>query len=143
MGRKQGQVKFFDGDKGFGFIECDGVDYFVHVTNLRQGSSLIDGETVEFKPVQGRKQEGPEALNVERVDPPSMTRSEGTVERYNEDKGYGFISRGPGQGDVFVHTSDVEGSRDLCEGAKVTYTVRSDRDGRTRAYKVKLCDEET
>jgi cold shock protein len=48
--------------------------------------------------------------------------AQGTVSRFNEQKGYGFISPEHGGGDVFVHYSDIEGAgfRSLEEGEKVT-----------------------
>jgi CspA family cold shock protein len=60
-----GIVKFFNEEKGFGFIstETDG-DIFVHSSNI-EGSgrrSLVTGQNVEFEIGQGRK--GPEANNV-------------------------------------------------------------------------------
>jgi CspA family cold shock protein len=57
--------------------------------------------------------------------------AQGTVSRFNEQKGYGFISPDPGGGDVFVHYSDIEGAgfRSLEEGQKVTYEVTQGRKG--------------
>ena len=56
-----------------------------------------------------------------------MERQSGTVKWFNDSKGYGFIERGEGQDDVFVHFSDIEvegnGYRTLNEGQKVTFTV--------------------
>ena len=51
---KQGKVKWFDSEKGFGFIEPDegGKDIFVHrnnVANLGFQQGLEDGEAVEFE----------------------------------------------------------------------------------------------
>ncbi len=61
----QGKVKFFNAEKGYGFItQEDGDDVFVHFSNI-DGSgyrTLEEGQSVEFEIGPGRK--GPEALNV-------------------------------------------------------------------------------
>ena len=63
-----GQVKWFNSDKGFGFIERDsGGDIFVHYSAI-QGSgyrSLNEGDKVEFEVGEGLK--GPAAQNVHIV----------------------------------------------------------------------------
>jgi CspA family cold shock protein len=60
-----GTVKFFNAEKGYGFISQEqGEDVFVHFSNI-QGSgykSLDEGQRVEFDIAQGRK--GDEAQNV-------------------------------------------------------------------------------
>ncbi len=60
-----GTVKFFNSEKGFGFIAREqGDDIFVHYSNI-QGSgykSLEEGQAVEFDTAPGRK--GEEAQNV-------------------------------------------------------------------------------
>jgi len=63
----QGTVKFFDHDRGFGFISREGgEDVFVHVSNLAVvGTSLAEGQAVEFDVGPGRKSE--EAKNVRAV----------------------------------------------------------------------------
>ena len=63
----QGTVKFFDNDRGFGFISREGgEDVFVHVSNLRAGvTTLAEGQTVEFAVGPGRKSE--EAKDVRSV----------------------------------------------------------------------------
>jgi cold shock protein len=63
----QGTVKFFDSDRGFGFISRDGGDdVFVHASNLQvSGTTLTEGQTVEFDVGPGRKSE--EAKNVRPV----------------------------------------------------------------------------
>jgi CspA family cold shock protein len=63
-----GTVKFFNREKGYGFItQPEGDDIFVHFSNI-EGSgfrSLEEGQNVEFEVGPGRK--GPEALNVRVV----------------------------------------------------------------------------
>ena len=137
MVRKEGEVKFFDSDRGFGFIEVDGIDYFVHVTNVRNEEPLVDGECVEFKPAKGKQNgSGYEALDVKRIDPPEMAQEEGIVELYNDAKGYGFVKRET-KGDVFVHVNDLkDSSDDLEEGVRIRFKVRADQDGRSRAYEI-------
>jgi CspA family cold shock protein len=60
-----GTVKFFNEQKGFGFItNPDGDDVFVHVSNVVGAGTpaLTEGQTVEYETAPGRK--GPEAVNV-------------------------------------------------------------------------------
>jgi len=54
----QGQVKWFDSKKGFGFIiGPEGKDVFVHFTSIEGDGfrSLKDGEPVDYEQVQGEK----------------------------------------------------------------------------------------
>ncbi|GAK01715.1 MULTISPECIES: cold shock domain-containing protein [Geomicrobium] len=63
----KGTVKWFNAEKGFGFIEReDGDDVFVHFSAIQvEGfKTLEDGETVEFEIVEGDR--GPQAANVVR-----------------------------------------------------------------------------
>ena len=63
-----GTVKFFNAQKGFGFISReDGDDVFVHFSNIDGAGyrSLEEGQSVEFEIGQGRK--GDEALKVRPV----------------------------------------------------------------------------
>jgi len=55
----------------------------------------------------------------------------GTVKWFNEQKGYGFIARESGQGDIFVHHSAIvgEGFKTLNEGDRVEFTVTQGRKG--------------
>ena len=60
-----GTVKFFNAEKGYGFISREqGDDVFVHYSNIQGGGyrSLEDGQRVEFDVAPGRK--GEEAQNV-------------------------------------------------------------------------------
>ncbi len=66
--RIKGVVKWFNADKGYGFITQEGgPDVFVHYSAIQGGGfrSLDEGETVEFEVVEGQK--GKQASNVTRV----------------------------------------------------------------------------
>jgi len=65
----RGTVKWFNDEKGFGFItpEGGGDDLFIHHSNIdAEGfKSLTEGATVEYEEGQGRK--GPEATKVRQL----------------------------------------------------------------------------
>jgi CspA family cold shock protein len=61
----QGKVKWFNAEKGYGFIEsADGKDVFVHFSAIQSDGfkSLDEGQAVEFDIVEGAR--GPQAANV-------------------------------------------------------------------------------
>jgi len=63
--REKGTVKWFNNDKGFGFISRDGAsDVFVHFRAISGSGyrSLSEGQQVEFTVIQGQK--GPQAEEV-------------------------------------------------------------------------------
>ena len=65
---KTGVVKWFNNEKGFGFISVEGeVDVFVHFSAITgEGyKSLEEGQSVQFDVVEGAK--GPQAANVVRL----------------------------------------------------------------------------
>jgi CspA family cold shock protein len=61
---QSGHVKWFNEKKGFGFIESEGKDYFVHYSSIRGPGfkNLTEGQKVEFKVGSGPK--GPTAEDV-------------------------------------------------------------------------------
>ncbi|MFS0555850.1 cold shock domain-containing protein [Brevibacillus sp. 179-C9.3 HS] len=64
----QGKVKWFNAEKGFGFIERqDGDDVFVHFSAIQSDGfrSLDEGQAVEFDIVEGDR--GPQAANVVKL----------------------------------------------------------------------------
>jgi len=63
-----GKVKWFNADKGFGFIETEeGKDVFVHFSSIQSEGfkSLDEGQTVEFDIIPGNR--GPQAANVVKL----------------------------------------------------------------------------
>jgi len=72
-----GKVKWYDTDKGFGFLsKDDGGDVFVHQSALPQGvAALKPGARVEFGVAEGRR--GEQALSVRVLDPlPSLAKAQ-------------------------------------------------------------------
>lgn len=64
----KGTVKWFNNEKGFGFISVEGEnDMFVHFSAIQGDGykSLEEGQKVEFEVVDGEK--GPQAANVTRI----------------------------------------------------------------------------
>ncbi len=82
----KGNVKFFNTDKGFGFIAGeDGKEYFVHQTGLNEGVSLNENDAVTFDVEQGDR--GPKAVNVSKAtdEEPAEESSEEPAEESSEE----------------------------------------------------------
>ncbi len=64
----QGKVKWFNPEKGYGFIEVEeGKDVFVHYSEIQEEGfkTLEEGQDVEFEIVEGNR--GPQAANVVKI----------------------------------------------------------------------------
>jgi cold shock protein len=63
-----GTVKFFNGERGYGFIKPDdgGRDVFVHVTAVERAGlkSLTEGQRISFEVEPDKKGKGPKAVNL-------------------------------------------------------------------------------
>ncbi|VTR75645.1 putative cold shock protein A [Cellulomonas hominis] len=126
----QGTVRWFDAERGFGFLalDDDAEDLFVHASEIVGNddgtSSLREGQTVEFEVGEGDR--GPQARQV-RVTGGSAVDAAlgrlGTVAWYEPAKGYGFLTPDGGDDQIFVHSSAIVGGGVIEEGQRVAFLV--------------------
>jgi len=135
--------------KGYGFITRDDGegDVFVHYTEIiKEGfKSLKVGEATEFE--IGVKPDGNlHALRVTAIGgKPVSSQVEnqgvlyGTCKTWTTSKGFGFVTRVDGKGDIFAHQSEIKkkGFRALTEGELVSFELRTKLDGNIQAVNVK------
>lgn len=152
------KLKWFNGQKGFGFVIPDGDDNdaFLHVTTLQRAGANTIGEGADMichlsrGPKGAMVTEVTEILSygtssggaVTQISPPinnndsneneDISVMTGTVKWFKDDKGFGFIIPEDGGKDIFVHKACL----DLCHlpaldaGQKVRVTLRSVAKGR-------------
>jgi CspA family cold shock protein len=158
-------VKWFNADKGFGFVTmAGGSDAFLPSRALEAAghSSMPDGARLKVRISQGQK--GPQVAEVLEVDTstaqvmskagrpsprPSSPRPGagpteeclGSVKWYNVEKGFGFVAQDRGGKDVFVHatTLDRSGLNELAEGQRVRMQISQGQKG-PQARSIELLD---
>jgi len=152
VGTGSGKVKFFNAQKGFGFIARDdgGEDVFVHISAVERAGleGLAENQELQFNLVdRGGKISASDLQVVGDVIPVESRaaaapqrqltgeKASGTVKFFNSMKGFGFITRDDGQPDAFVHISAVErsGLHSLNEGDKLEFDLEVDRRGKYSA----------
>ena len=139
VGQGRGTVKFFNPDKGFGFIQLEsgGDDAFVHISAVQSAGleTLAEGQQLEFQLVERNGKVSASDLSIvgevvaaerrERAPVPRQSTGEkatGTVKFFNGAKG-------------FVHISAVErsGLHGLSEGDQLEFEIEIDRRGKASA----------
>jgi CspA family cold shock protein len=151
VGTGKGTVKFFNVQKGFGFIQQDGggEDVFVHISAVERAGleGLAEGQELQYNLVdRGGKVSAQDlqvvgdviAVAAKPAAPQRELTGErvtGTVKFFNAMKGFGFLVRDDGQPDAFVHISAVErsGLSALNEGERYQFDLEVDRRGKHSA----------
>ena len=151
VGTGKGVVKFFNAQKGFGFIqqETGGEDIFVHISAVERAGleGLAEGQELEFNLVDRGGKVSAQDLQVvgdviaveQRSEAPRREltgeKATGTVKFFNSMKGFGFLTRDDGQPDAFVHISAVErsGLSAINEGERYEFDLEVDRRGKYSA----------
>jgi len=154
-GKLTGTVVTWRGDRGFGFIKPadGGEDLFCHHSAITDGEALPEGGTVYYESGVDDRSGKTRASNVtggcakqrpQGESPPSdpggtkgSGKTTGTVKRWNNDRGFGFIGPDAGGDDIFCHANNITDGNALQEGSKVTYDESTDdRSGKLRADNV-------
>ncbi len=139
-----GFVKWFDAHKGYGFVSIQDGDVLLHQTCVRESGfrQVLEGASVTCEIARGPK--GLQAVRLLQVDngtahlmpspaerqmrntvAPRGPSFDAMVKWFDRSKGYGFISRGQGTADIFIHMETLRrcAVRELHEGQRVRVRV--------------------
>jgi len=140
----QGTVRWFDPDRGFGFLapEDGSADLFVHASEIvgDSGTKLLrEGQAVDFEVGEGDR--GPQARRVRvtgDVAAGAAVGVLGTMAWYEPGKGYGFATPDGGGAEVFVHSSAIVTGGVVAEGQRVAFLITEGERGPQAAHVIPL-----
>ncbi|CAE8616621.1 unnamed protein product [Polarella glacialis] len=138
----QGTAKTFNGMKGWGFIECQGTDYFVHVKDCIGNPPKV-GDVLSFDLEAGTSASSAGRMQAKNVTGGTGTPGQpggmgsfsgavqgtgaysGVVKSFNGEKGFGFIAV-EGSDDAFCHLKQCVGSQPV-QGDTVKFDLEPSR----------------
>lgn len=139
--RKRGRVKWYNDRRGYGFIEVDGHEVFIHRSTLVQfGILRIQNEDIVIV-TEAHTDRGYIVENLFGIERPPLpewlyaaTPEEdeqiAEIKFFNDDKGYGFVMVKGYDQDIFIHSRTLENNRitGLESGQKVLVRVVDDEE---------------
>ena len=106
---------------------------FVHQTDLRAGTDITEGDTVEFGTADYKGRE--KAVDVIKVDPAPTHRRQGVCQWFDPERKHGFIKPDGASADIFVHQMDLRAGTEITQGDAVEFGT-ADYQGREKAVDV-------